>query len=82
MSFARTGNKIHPTQKPEDLIEYLIEKSTDKGDTILDTFMGSGTTGVACYNTGRDFIGIEKDKGYFDLAKERIDNAMAQLKLL
>lgn len=77
----RGKNKIHGSQKPIEIVEQFIELSTNKGDIILDCFMGSGTTGVACYNTKRHFIGIEKDDNYFKLAKERIDNAMAQLKL-
>ncbi len=70
--FARTGNKIHPTQKPVDLMEYLIEKFTDENEVVLDPFMGSGTTGVACKNLNRNFIGIELDEKYFEIAKERI----------
>lgn len=70
--FRRTGNKLHPTEKPVDLMEYLIEKFTDENQTILDPFMGSGTTGVACKNLNRNFIGIELDEGYFNIAKERI----------
>lgn len=72
---------IHPTQKPIKLLEYLIKTYSNEGDLILDNCMGSGSTGVACYNTNRHFIGIEKDETYFKLAKERIDNAMAQLRL-
>ena len=71
--FARTGNKLHPTQKPVDLMEHLIEKFTDEGDLILDAFMGSGTTGVAAKNLNRNFIGIELDKEYYNIAKDRID---------
>jgi len=63
---------LHPTQKPVDLMEYLIKTYTDEGDTVLDFTMGSGTTGVACKNTGRYFIGIELDEKYFNIAKERI----------
>ena len=73
MRFNRTGNKLHPTQKPVDLIEYLIEKFSDKGDTVLDPFMGSGSTGLACVNTNRRFIGIELDPDYFAIAKQRIE---------
>jgi site-specific DNA-methyltransferase (adenine-specific) len=62
----------HPTQKPVALMEYLIKTYTDEGEAVLDFCMGSGTTGVACKNLGRGFIGIEKDKGYFDIASERI----------
>lgn len=72
IKFSRTGNKLHPTQKPVDMIEYLATKFSDEGQTILDPFMGSGTTGVACVNTNRKFIGIELDESYFKIAKERI----------
>lgn len=64
---------IHPTQKPVPLLEYLIRTYTLEGETVLDNCMGSGSTGVACLNTGRQFIGIEKDAQYFELAKERIE---------
>tara|TARA_R100001369_G_scaffold26639_1_gene48003 strand:- start:794 stop:1534 length:741 start_codon:yes stop_codon:yes gene_type:complete len=63
---------LHPTQKPIALMEYLIKTYTDEGETVLDFTMGSGTTGVACVNTNRDFIGIELDKDYFRVAKDRI----------
>jgi site-specific DNA-methyltransferase (adenine-specific) len=67
------GKKIvHPTQKPVALMEYLIKTYTNEGEKVLDFTMGSGTTGVACKNLGRDFIGIEKDENYFNIAKERI----------
>lgn len=66
---------LHPTQKPVALLEYLIKTYTNEGDIVLDNCMGSGSTGVACVNTGREFIGIELDTKYFDIAKERIDNA-------
>lgn len=72
---------MHPTQKPVELFEFLIKSYSQENDLILDNCMGSGTTGVACYNTNRHFIGIEKDEKYFKLAKERIDKAMAQLRL-
>lgn len=65
----------HPTQKPVALMEYLIRTYTNEGETVLDNCMGSGTTGVACANTGRKFVGIEKDDGYFAIAKERIEKA-------
>lgn len=65
----------HPTQKPVALMEYLIKTYTNEGDTVLDFTMGSGSTGVAAVNTGRDFIGIEMDEGYFKIAQERINNA-------
>ena len=66
---------IHRTQKPVALLEYLIKTYTNEGDVVLDNCMGSGSTGVACKNLGRDFIGIEKDETYFKIAKERIDKA-------
>jgi len=66
---------LHPTQKPVALMEYLIKTYTNEGDSVLDFTMGSGTTGVAAKNLNRDFIGIEMDEGYFNLAKERIDSA-------
>lgn len=64
---------LHPTQKPVALCEYLIKTYTDAGDTVLDNCMGSGTTGVACRNLGRDFIGIERDETYFRIAEKRIN---------
>ena len=66
------NGKVHPTQKPVSLLEYLIHTYTNEGETVLDNCMGSGTTGVACKNTGRNFIGIEKDAGYFEIARNRI----------
>ena len=66
---------MHPTQKPVALMEYLICTYTHEGETVLDFTMGSGTTGVACKNLGRDFIGIELDQGYFHIAKQRIEQA-------
>jgi site-specific DNA-methyltransferase (adenine-specific) len=69
---------VHPTQKPVPLMEYLIRTYTNKGDTVLDNCMGSGTTGVACVNTGREFIGIEQNPEYFQIAKSRIDEALAE----
>ena len=65
---------IHPTQKPVALLEYLIKTYTLEGETVLDNCMGSGSTGVACLNTKRNFIGIEKDDKYFGIAKNRINN--------
>ena len=64
--------RYHPTQKPTELLETLIQEYTKPGDTILDCFMGSGSTGIACVNTGRNFIGMELDKHYFDIAEQRI----------
>ena len=66
---------LHPTQKPLALMEYLIKTYTNEGDTVLDFTMGSGTTGVACKNLNRNFIGIELDEKYFNIAKERIESA-------
>ena len=65
---------LHPTQKPVDLLEYLIKTYTNEGDLILDFTMGSGSTGVACINTNRKFIGIELDEKYFNIAKDRLEN--------
>ena len=65
----------HPTQKPVALMEYMIRTYTNEGDTVMDNCMGSGTTGVACANTGRKFIGIERDAGYFEIARQRIEQA-------
>ena len=66
---------IHPTQKPVALMEYLIRTYTHEGETVLDNCMGSGTTGVACVNTGRKFIGMEQDAKYFEIARARIESA-------
>lgn len=65
---------VHPTQKPTELLEYLIKTYTLEGETVLDFTMGSGSTGVACQNTNRNFIGIELDEKYFNIAQERIEN--------
>ena len=67
------GKKLHPTQKPVALTEYLIKTYTNEGETVLDFTMGSGTTGVACKNLNRNFIGIELDETYFNIAKKRIN---------
>ena len=72
LNFANEGKTAHPTQKPVALMEYLIKTYTVEGETVLDCFMGSGTTGVACINTNRNFIGIEKDETYFKIAQDRI----------
>ena len=74
ISTANQIGKVHPTQKPVTLMEYLIKTYTNKGETVLDFTMGSGTTGVACKNLNRNFIGIELDEKYFQIAKNRIDN--------
>lgn len=70
--FPNDNNPLHPTQKPVALMEYLIKTYTNEGDIVLDNCMGSGTTGIACLNTKRNFIGIEKDEKYFEIAKNRI----------
>ena len=62
----------HPTQKPVEMIEYFIKTYTNERDTVFDFVMGSGSTGAACKNTNRHFIGIEKDEKYFDIAKKRL----------
>ena len=67
--------QLHPTQKPVELLEYLIKTYTNENDLVLDNCMGSGSTGVACKNLNRNFIGIELDENYFNIAKERIDKA-------
>lgn len=67
------GTKLHPTQKPVELLEYLIKTYTNENDTVLDNCMGSGSTGVACKHTNRNFIGIELDDNYFEIAKKRIE---------
>lgn len=65
--------QIHPTQKPVALLEYLIQTYTKEGETVLDFTMGSGSTGIACLNTGRKFIGCELDETYFEIAKNRLE---------
>lgn len=73
--FASASKTVHSTQKPVALMEYLIKTYTNSGETVLDFTMGSGSTGVACVNTGRKFIGIELDDKYFEIAKNRIKEA-------
>ena len=73
LSIPSERKPIHPTQKPVALMEYLIKTYTNHGDTVLDFTMGSGTCGIACLNTGRGFIGIEKDPKYFEIARNRIE---------
>lgn len=75
------GNKTHPTEKPVELMKILIENSSDEGDTIIEPFMGTGSTGVACKELNRKFIGIEIDEKYFNIAKERIENANNQIQI-
>ena len=66
----------HPTQKPVELMEYMIRTYTNEGETVMDNCMGSGTTGVACVNTGRKFIGMEQDAKYFEIAQKRIHDSI------
>lgn len=75
LEYAKDNDGYHPTQKPVKLLEDLIQTFSNAGDTILDFAMGSGSTGVACMNTGRRFIGMELDLGYFEIAKKRIEEA-------
>ena len=82
--FAREGNEErfdHPTQKPVKVIEWAISQAPDDVVTVCDPFMGSGTTGVACANLGKRFIGVERERKYFDLACQRIERAQAQERL-
>lgn len=75
----RDGRGYHPTQKPVELLRYLIRTYTNEGETVLDFTMGSGSTGVAALLENRKFVGIEKDEGYFNIAKSRIETAMNKL---
>lgn len=75
IDFDMVNKNVHPTQKPVELIEYLIKTYTKENETVLDNCMGAGTTGVACVNTNRKFIGIELDNTYYDIAKHRIQEA-------
>ena len=75
LEFKKDYQRLHPTQKPVALLEYLVKTYTNEGDTVLDNCMGSGITGVACANTGRRFIGIEKDDHWFEVARDRIERA-------
>ncbi|WP_208119688.1 DNA-methyltransferase [Spirabiliibacterium pneumoniae] len=74
ITFSKGNDRQHPTQKPVALLEYLIKTYTKEGETVLDFTMGSGSTGVACRRLNRDFIGIELDENYFNIAKQRIEN--------
>jgi len=80
VSNAPKGNKLHPTQKPVPLMEYLIKTYTNENELVLDFTMGSGTTGVACKNLDRNFIGIELDASYFEIAKDRIESVRKKIK--
>lgn len=75
----KTDNELHPTQKPVNLMEYLIEKSSEKGDLVMDCFSGSGTTAIACHNTGRRFIGWEIDNDYYNTSIKRLQQHQQQL---
>ena len=81
LEFDNVKNKIHPSEKPYELIKCLLLNSSNKNEIVLDLFMGSGVCGEVCSLNNRHFIGIEKDEKYYKLAKERIDNAMAQMRL-
>ena len=78
---SRVSGGDHPTEKPVELMEWIVKASCSKEHTVLDPFMGSGTTGVACMNLGRSFIGIEIEPKYFDIACERIENAQRQQRM-
>ena len=77
-----SGKKVHPTEKPIELMKFYIENSSEENDTVLDPFMGSGSTGVACVNTFRNFIGFEIDEIYFNIASKRIEEAQELNELL
>lgn len=79
-SHGAPDNRFHQTQKPVPLLEYLIRTYTNKGDTVLDNTMGSGSTGVACIHTGRNFIGIEKEHEYMEIARKRCEGATEEMK--
>jgi site-specific DNA-methyltransferase (adenine-specific) len=80
LQFTRDKNKVHPTQKPVALMEYLIKTYTNEGMTVLDNCAGSFTTGVACVNTGRNFIGIEQDAAYYAIGVDRIQAACSLIR--
>lgn len=81
LEYPKDYGGLHPTQKPVALIEDLVQTFSNPGDVVIDCCMGSGTTGVACVNTGRRFIGIELDAGYFEIAQKRIEEARSQIKM-
>lgn len=82
LKFKHDKEKFHPTQKPVALLEYLIKTYTNENMLVLDNCRGAGSTGVACLNTNRRFIGIELDENYYNIAKQRIDNHIEQLSLM
>ena len=75
MNYEVAKKQGHITPKPVDLLEYIVKTSSNEGDIVLDCFMGSGSTGVACLNTGRKFIGIEREEKYFEISKKRLEEA-------
>lgn len=77
LKFNSPVHRVHPTQKPVDLLEYLIKTYTQENETVLDNCMGSGSTGVACIHTNRNFIGMELDETYFNIAKNRIEEELS-----
>ena len=79
MKFQRDSSKLHPTQKPVALFEYLIRTYTNENETVLDNVMGSGTTAIACINTNRNYIGFELDETYFNIANERIEKSLERV---
>ena len=79
IEFKRDKEKLHPTQKPVSIFEYLIKTYTNENMFVLDNCMGSGSTGIACLNTNRKFIGFELDKEYFEIAKKRIEDRSKEL---
>ena len=81
ISIPNVRNKSHPTEKPVDLMKILIKNSSNENDIVLDPFMGSGSSGIASIHTNRNFIGIELDKDYFDIAKKRIDAEQKEITL-
>ena len=72
MKYKHDKEKLHPTQKPIELLEWLVKTYSNEGDTVLDFTMGSGSTGIACVNTNRKFIGVELDKDIFKIAEDRL----------
>ena len=78
IQYFKSDRGLHPTQKPVALLEYLIKTYTNESETVLDNTMGSGSTGIACVNTNRKFVGIEMDENYFNIARNRIDEAIRE----
>ena len=79
--FTPVLNKLHPTEKPQDIIEGVLQLNTDVGDTVLDPFMGSATVGVVCKRLNRKYIGMEIDEKYYQISQDRIDTCVSQYKL-